>query len=251
MQILARARVMIVPAPDGGSRSHIRAWLQTPGRRSNSDPIPEPSEVPLPMSHSTSAAGLSARSDGTGPSGYMSAAPSVSGSLPSEVGRGQAESAPRAAEASADPPRARSTAGTEAAGEATEAPPADHAPGRPRAEADMKLNRSADTGPEGQESQDRPRPQAAEESAAAPAGGEGEASPESEEGVGGAEASSVPRDGAPEESSAGSGCGAFDVSAVAEALNGVEAEHSPEWRRQPKHVFVLTSAGVHAFGNLD
>ena len=32
--------------------------------------------------------------------------------------------------------------------------------------------------------------------------------------------------------------------AVQEASNGVEAERSPEWQRQPKHVFVLTSAGA-------
>ena len=63
---------------------------QTPGRRSHSDPVPEPSEDPQPMSHSTSAAGLSTRSGATtaaGQSDYLSAAASASGSLPSEAGR--------------------------------------------------------------------------------------------------------------------------------------------------------------------
>jgi hypothetical protein len=46
---------------------------------------------------------------------------------------------------------------------------------------------------------------------------------------------------------AGGGSALIVSAAAAEGSTGAEGEHSPKWQRQPKHVFVLTSAGKGPF----
>ena len=201
------------------------------------------------MSHSTSAAGLSTRSGATtGQSDYLSAAPSASGSLPSEVGRAPVAERPSAAKPAAggeDVPMAQASAAPDAAGDTQEAPPGgeDSAGGPPVREAAASAE-VADSGAADQPAQSGPSAQQdGEEPAAASAAdeeGTDAGTAFEEEGRGRAIGGQVPQESQRAEGSEGSG---LEGETGAEMANGVEAEHSPEWQRQPKHVFVLTSAG--------
>ena len=193
------------------------------------------------MSHSTSAAGLSTRSGATGHSDYLSAAPSASGSLPSEIGRAAADAPSVAARGAVIQPTARAAAASPVVGDAQDASAADAAPPAGHPEREAAAAEVADSGAADQP--DQSTASAQQEGGAPPA-----ASPAEDEGgatvTGDEEAEKGPCAGspAPPESQRAEGSGV-----VREASNGVEAEHSPEWQRQPKHVFVLTSAGAHVF----
>ena len=218
---------------------------QTPGRRSNSDPVPEPSEDPLPyVSHSTSATALSARSDATGRSSSMAAAVSACSSLPSDFGGAAGDQAP-----SGEPPAERAAADDAAEGLASEAPAAVSRPAEAAAEASMGTPAEPDEAglkEGGVAAAARPAP--AEDAPSSSAGHDGakDAPPAAATTIqNGREASSRHEVVAAEAGSSG-GPTLQASAAAAEALTGAEAEHSPTWQRQPKHVFVLTSAGTGA-----
>jgi len=224
----------------------IAVRAQTAGRRSVSDPVPEPSEDPQPMSHSTSAAGLSTRSGATGQSECLAAAPSASGSLPSEFGRLAIESPSATPKAAEGQPAAHSSAASPGAGAAQGASAADAAPARGPSGREAAAAEVADSG-----AAERPAQSscAEEQEGGAPAaaasaddegGGAEPRDAEEEKGppAGGQQAQ---REGQRAGDSKGPGP---QDEAVSQTANGIEAEHSPEWQRQPKHVFVLTSAGA-------
>ena len=210
---------------------------QTPGRRSNSDPVPEPSEDPLPMSHSTSAPEMPVRSDATDGSSSMGAAFSASSSLLSNSGAAPGETSPADETA---------VSGDAAAEEATEgpAPGASEATGQPsRAAAEAPAG--PPVSPDAAEGHTEGAASAARDVPSGSAGQTGAVEGPSAASVSvqnGREAASGHQVMAPD---ATGGSSVLNVSAAAaEGLTGAEGEHSPIWQQQPKHVFVLTSAGA-------
>ena len=246
---------------------------QTPGRRSNSDPVPDPSEDPLPyVSRTTSAALMSARSDATGRSSSIGAVESASSGLPSDLG-GNLDQTARAGGEAAKPLDAsnaeEATAEPSPAASATDGQPSEPATeGRAEAAADpsgaanaAERQTVAGTAAMAQLSltDDAPTPEhvapaaaaldaaAAEPSAAGAArsrtAGQTEAEATSAAGVALQNGRAAPPGDA---GLASGGASTLNMSAAAaEALTGgAEGEHSPQWQRQSKHVFVLTSAGA-------
>jgi len=199
------------------------------------------------VSPSTSAAGLSTRSGVTGQSDYLSAAPSASGSLPSELGRLAIESPSAAAKPAEGQPAGHNPATSAGAGAVQEASAADAAAARGPPAQEAAGAEVADSGAADEPAQSRPsaREEGEAPAAASAVNDEGTAARpgDDEDRKAPPAGSQVSQESQPAEVSEGSG--PHDETGL-EVPNGVSAEHSPEWQRQPKHVFVLTSAGVHA-----